>query len=84
MKKMTMIAFLIGMFATSQAFASDAAGAKAETDEDAFATLDADQDGFVSMEEAKKLKGLAGKFAAADSNGDGKLVLGEFSGATAH
>ncbi len=80
MKKMITIGVLAGMFFAGQALAGDEMKkAAAATAEEKFATLDADQDGFVTPEEATQLKGLPERFADADTDGDGKLILTEFS-----
>ncbi len=44
-----------------------------------FAAVDADQDGTVSMDEAKAVKGLTEVFLDADANKDGKLDEAEYS-----
>ena len=80
MKRTATISILLAsIFAFSPVWAGEAA-----TTEETFANLDTDHDGFISMEEAKQLKGLADKFAAADSDGDGKLVLSEFTSTSTH
>ena len=43
-----------------------------------FRTLDTDRDGFLSRDEAKKLRNYTKAFTEADENGDGKLDADEF------
>lgn len=49
----------------------------ASESKETFRMLDSDGDGFVSTNEAVKMKGLPENFGAVDSNSDGKLVLAE-------
>lgn len=46
-----------------------------------FTKADADADGFVSMEEARQVKGLVEVFGGADKNADGKLDAAEYEAA---
>lgn len=50
----------------------------------AFRDLDADGDGYVSREEARRSDNVARSFDLADRNGDGKLDLEEFRMMPAH
>ena len=58
------------MFATSQVLAGDY--------DKEFMTLDANQDGAISAEEAKAVEGLSDTMGAFDLNGDAQLDKDEF------
>lgn len=45
------------------------------------AKVDTDADGFVTLDEAKQVKGLPETFGQADKNADGKLDASEFEAA---
>ena len=73
--KRVLVAAVVGAFTVGTAMAgTEAAGSAEET----FASLDTDQNGSLTMEEASKLKGLAEKFAEVDADADGALSLAEF------
>jgi len=71
--------FAISLFFVSYALAADETSINPLSTSEKFTILDTDQDGFINMQEAKKLKGLPEKFIAADTDKDGKLVLSEFT-----
>lgn len=48
-----------------------------------FEQLDANRDGFVTMEEAKRSADVTARFKALDANGDGKISADEFKKGTA-
>ena len=54
---------------------------RAEQSSSAFAKLDAQNRGYVTMEDARQLDGFDAQFKLADRNGDGRLDASEFNSA---
>ncbi len=79
MKRITTVFLATGFLFGHLSIAADDASIEPLSSEEKFAILDADQDGFINLQEAKKLKGLPEKFIEADSDKDGKLALSEFA-----
>lgn len=63
------------------AFTGVAYADKDQKGEKGFKKVDIDNNGAISMEEARTVPGLADNFAAADKNGDGQLSKSEYEAA---
>jgi Ca2+-binding EF-hand superfamily protein len=81
MDRLTLLTLIASLLFTTAVYAQHKEKTPLTTEE-TFAAVDKNQDGYISMEEADKLKGLPEKFVAADKDNDGKLILMEFAGAS--
>ena len=70
---------LVGMMSLAGAGAVYAEGEDAGSEGQDFTWLDADQDGYISMDEAKANPQLTEKFGLVDENMDNKIDEGEFA-----
>jgi len=78
----TAVALMIGLTGSAGAASVPETDAKPLPNRE-FNSLDANRDGFLSKEEAKKLRGFEKAFMEADDNRDGRLDADEFTKAQA-